>query len=100
MEDIANHLMTKINNKKYTVIFFGLSYCPYSLKTKEYLKLHNIKYKYYKIDKYYNNFFIILQKLSDINPNLNININHKTFPVIFYNKKFIGGYDNLLTLAK
>jgi glutaredoxin len=84
-----------INNQNYFIIF-SLSFCNYSKKTKEYLKNKQLKYKNYVVNKYYNNFFTLLKKLSKSNPLLNINLNHKTFPIIFYNNKFIGGYDDLI----
>jgi len=94
----VNKLILKINefndSKKFLVL--GLSECPFSLKTKEYLKSHNLNYKFYNIDNYREIFFQLLNKLSDIKPEFNINLNHKTFPVIFYNNKFIGGFSDLV----
>lgn len=88
----VDKLYKKISNDKKDVIFFGLSYCEYSKKTLELLKKHKISYKYYVIDKYYNIFFNVLNEVFKLFPNLGINPNHKTFPLIFYKKKFIGGY--------
>ena len=48
------------------------------------------------MDKYYEIFIPILEKLIKLNPSLQINPEHRTFPVIFYNKKFIGGYSDLI----
>ena len=86
--------MDKINKKKLTI--FGLSYCGYTEKAKTYARDHKIPYKFYEIDKEYINFFDLLSKTNNINPNININVNHQTFPIIFYKNKFIGGYDELL----
>ena len=92
-----NKLYEKINDKN-NVIIFGLSYCSYCKKTIELLKKKKISYKYYEIDKYYNIFFNLLNKIAEHYISLDININHRTFPVIFINKKFIGGYNELLQI--
>jgi len=89
-----NKFMDKINTKKLTI--FGLSYCGYTAKSKNYARDHKIPYKFYKIDKEYQNFFDLLSKTNTINPDIDINTKHQTFPVIFHKNKFIGGYDELL----
>ena len=86
--------MNKINTKKLTI--FGLSYCGYTEKAKNYARDHKIPYKFYEIDNEYKNFLSLLIKTNEINPNLDINIKHQNFPIIFYKNKFIGGYDDLL----
>lgn len=94
-----NSKIIKLNKKIFNqnhVVIFGLSYCSYSKATIKYLKLHNMQYKYYVIDKIYDIFFDLLHKLSIYNPNLNINLTHNTFPIIFNKNKFIGGYDNII----
>ena len=95
MDSEVNTFYEKINNKKEFIIF-GLSYCGYTKKSKAYLKEKNLNYKFYNIDKYYNIFFKILEKINLKYPELLINLNHKTFPVIFYKNKFIGGYMDLI----
>ena len=87
-------LILKINIQK--LIIFGLSYCGYTEKTKEYAKDHKISYKYYDIDKEHNIFFKLLSIINKFNPTIGINIDHRTFPIIFYKNKFIGGYDDLI----
>ncbi len=89
-------LYKKINENKDTFIIFGLSYCGYSNAAKKYLKGKELKYKNYNIDSDYDIFFKLLHQVSKIDKNLEINPEHKTFPVIFYNKKFIGGYSDLI----
>jgi len=79
-----------------TVLLLGLSYCPFTLKSKDFLNSNNIKYKYYTIDKYHDIFINLLFELNEKNKNLNIDINHKTFPIIFYKNKFIGGCSDLI----
>ena len=88
-------LYKKISNDKKEIIFFGLSYCEYCKKTIELLKKNKITYKYYQIDNYYNIFFNVLSEILKLYPNIGINPNHKTVPVIFLKKKFIGGYTDL-----
>ena len=86
--------MDKINTKKLTI--FGLSYCGYTNKAKNYARDHKIPYKFYEIDNEYKNIFNLLLKTNTINPDININTKHQTFPIIFYKNKFIGGYDDLV----
>lgn len=92
MDSKVDKLYKKILNDKKEVIIFGLSYCEYCKKTLELLKKNKTSYKYYTIDKYYNIFFNVLNEVLKLYPNLGINPNHKTVPVIFLKKKFIGGY--------
>ena len=86
IEEISNF----INNKK-KIIIFGLSYCNYSKQSIEYAIKNKLPYEYYEIDKYYNIFFNIIKKI-DNDKSLNFREEHRTFPVLFYKKKFIGGY--------
>jgi glutaredoxin len=95
MDSKVEKLYKKISNDKKEVIFFGLSYCEYCKKTIELLKKKKITYKYYQIDNYYNIFFNVLNEVLKLYPNIGIDPNHKTFPVIFIKKKFIGGYTEL-----
>jgi len=89
-----NKFMDKINTKKLTI--FGLSYCGYTEKAKNYAREHKIPYKFYEIDNQYKNIFSLLSTAKLINPDLDINTNHQTFPIIFFKNKFIGGYDELI----
>lgn len=98
--DKMDKLYSKINNLDKTVVFFGLSYCEYCKKTLNLLNKHKISYKYYSIDKYRNIFFDLLKKISEMHPSINIDINQKTFPVIFIKKKFIGTYTNFEKIIK
>lgn len=88
-------LYAKIYDSDKKIIFFGLSYCEYCKKTIELLKKHKITYKYYQIDNCYNIFFTILRNVSKLYPNFEIEPNCKTVPVIFFNRKYIGGYTEL-----
>lgn len=93
---IVENLYSKIDDDKF--IIFGMSHCPYTINSVKYLKNKGINYKYYKIDKYYNDFFNLLNKLSNKYNELDIDINHKTIPIIFNKKKFIGGYSELIKM--
>ncbi len=99
LKKYAQNLISKINytNK---LIIFGLSYCGYTTKAKEYAIKKRISFKYIEIDDKYNIFFKILSLANLLNPNLDINLNHNTFPIIFYNNKFIGGYDDLILCSE
>lgn len=90
-------LYNKINNDTYFVVF-GLSTCIFCQKTIQLLESKNIKYKYYVIDNFYNLFFKTFINLANTYPNLNIDKTHKTVPVIFYKKKFIGGFTSISNL--
>ncbi len=96
MDSKVMKLYEKINDNKDIFVVFGLSYCGYSNGAKKYLKNKDLTYKYYNIDKDYDIFFKLLHQVAKIDKNLEINPDHKTFPVIFYNKNFIGGYSDLV----
>jgi len=96
IETNAKQILKKINTNANTYLIFGISTCGYCKKTLVYMKEKNLQYKYYEMDKYYEFFIPILEKLIKLNPSLKINPEHRTFPVIFYNKKFIGGYSDLI----
>lgn len=96
IEKKANEILEKINTNNNTYLIFGISTCGYCKKTLTYMEEHKLQYKYYIMDNYYEIFVPILHKLINLNSNLKINPEHRTFPVIFYNKKFIGGYSDLI----
>ena len=97
MEHI-DKLYKKINKNNKYVLVFGKSTCRYCKEAIKYLKENNIPYKYYKIDEYYNIFFKILEKLNKKHQDILYDSNHKTYPIIFINKKFIGGYSELIKI--
>ncbi len=88
-------IYSKINNENDYVVF-GLTQCNFCNKTKYFLKNYNISYKYYPIDNFKQLFFKNFVNLANDYPNLNIDPRHTTVPVIFYKKKFIGGYTDLV----
>ncbi len=94
----VNKLIKKINlnAQKNIVLLLGLKNCPFTLKSKNYLNSNNIKYKYYSIDKYRDIIFDIFKKIHGLDQSYDINLNHKTFPVIFIDNKFIGGFSELI----
>lgn len=99
MEKKISKLYKKINNDNVKIVIFGLSYCGYTEEAIKFLKKKKIPYKYYIIDKYYTIFLEMLTKIGKENENLEIDLNHKTFPIIFLNKKFLGGYNELVNLS-
>ena len=94
----ANKILEKIKINTDTYLIFGLSTCGYCKKALEFSKTNDLQFKYYEMDKYYEIFIPILDKLIELDPSLKINPTHRTFPVIFYNKKFIGGYTDLVSI--
>ncbi len=96
MDSKAIKLYKKINNDNDVFIIFGLSYCGYCKNAINYLKSKNLNYKLYNIDNDYDIFFNLIKLVNKIDSTLNINPNHKTFPMIFLKKNFIGGYSDLI----
>jgi glutaredoxin len=96
----AEQILEKIKLNNDTFLIFGLSTCKYCSNALNFSKVNSLQYKYYEMDKYHELFISILNKLSELNSKLNIDPNHQTFPVIFYNGKFIGGYSELTKYKK
>jgi len=84
-----------VTNKNFYIVF-GIDKCSYCTKTIDWLYANNKSFKYYNIIKYRSIFINILKKINEYDPELSININHETFPVIFYNGKWIGGYSDII----
>ena len=95
MDTNTKKIYSKINNND-DYIVFGLSTCMFCSETKKFLQKKKLNYKYYPVDDYKNLLLEKMTKLANIKNNININPEHKTFPIIFYKKKFIGGYTDLL----
>lgn len=95
---IVKNLYDKLTSTPNFVVVFGKSIkkCGYCKQTIKYLKKYKIPFKYYQLDQIYPYFFELLHQMIKIHPELAFDANHKTFPVIFYNQNFIGGYDDLL----
>ena len=94
----ANKILQKIKKNNNIYLIFGISACKYCKKTLDILKKNNLQFKFYEMDKYYTIFIPILYKLIDIESKLEIDPLHRTFPVIFYNQKFIGGHNELVNI--
>ena len=99
IETKSKQILSKIVENKDTYLIIGISTCGYCKRTLSYVKENNLQFKYYEMDKYYKLFIPILQKLIKLNSSLKIKEDHNTFPVIFYNNKFIGGYTDLIKLV-
>ena len=100
MDSKVKKLYKKITNENKEIVMFGLSDCIYCKKTLQLLKKNKITYKYYSIDDYFNLFFKVLVEVAKYFPNFEINIDHKTVPVIFYKGKFIGGFTEISQYLK
>ncbi len=98
VETKAKQILEKIENNKDTYLILGISTCGYCKKALAYSKENNLQFKYYEMDKYYKIFIPILEKLIELDSSLEINPEHRTFPVIFKNHKFIGGYTDLIAI--
>ena len=85
-----------VNTNK--IVIFGLLTCGYCKATIKYLEDKKISFKFYNIKDYYLIFFKILHNVIKNHPELKINMNHHTIPVIFSNGKFIGGYSDLIQI--
>lgn len=88
---------TEYNNCNVSDIPFVVFYkqgCPYSEKAVNYLKEKNKAFRVYFIkDKDKDRLFKCLTESNSLPVN---KINHRTFPTIFHNKQFVGGYSDLL----
>lgn len=91
----TKQILEKIYNNKNTYLVFGISSCSYCKKTIELLETKNLKFKYYDMTNHYSIFPSILHQLHALDNKLFIDKMHETFPVIFYNKLFIGGFTDL-----
>jgi glutaredoxin len=97
---IVKKIYNKIIINDNTIIIFGLSSCSYCKKAIKWCQDHDASFKYYNVDKYHKIFINIIRDLIKLDNTLDINPDHNSFPVIFYKKKFIGGYTELINLLK
>ena len=101
-------IMTTYNQKLYsavlakilksntdTYIIFYKKTCPYCIRALEKLKETNSNYKGYDINKI-GGTDILLDILKKYQSKLDFDPTHRTIPIIFYNRKFIGGSDELI----
>jgi glutaredoxin len=78
---------------EYIYTIYGISNCIYCDKAKDFFKVNNLRYNLIDCDEYINNlnknsFLKFIEEFA--------NIKYNTFPIIFYGKTFIGGYQNLI----
>lgn len=78
-----------------TFIIFFVRECIYCEKALELLRSTNSKYKGYNINTINGGLEKLLNELKENAEMLNYNPNHRTKPIIFYDKKFIGGLREL-----
>ena len=90
-------LIENITNDEYLdhYIIFYSTWCGYSQKAIELLKDKNVKFKGYIIENIDGDMTVLLNKLIKNKDIIKFNSEHKTRPIIFYNKIFIGGYSEL-----
>lgn len=95
-------LMGKLNkNREYTI--FYTKDCPYSMNALELLRNSNVEYKGYDIYSITGGKDFLLECLRELNldkdsiERLN---RHTTRPIIFYKKRFIGGFTELKNFIK
>jgi len=90
---VADHIQELI--KKYPVMVFSKSYCPYSKKAKDILSK-------YKLDKNYNVLELdqLSSKIDEYQNQLEKLTGARTVPRVFINGKFIGGGDDTSDLEK
>lgn len=86
-------------NKNIYIIFYS-DWCMYSIKALKLLQKHKKPFKGYIIEKLTIDIKDILDKLKKTSKITNFDCNHKTRPIIFYNGKYIGGYDKLYNLLE
>ena len=94
----SDQIIKKIYTNPNTFLVFGIESCKYCKNSIQILTEKNLPFKYYSLDKYYDFFLNILERITNLDIELNIDPNHKTFPIIFYNGKYVGGSDKLKKL--
>lgn len=92
---MTNIIVKKIldNDTKFTI--FYSEWCPWSVKAVNLLKEKNVKFKGYIIDKICKD-VKTLSKYFLEDSSINYDPNHLTRPIVFKNKKFVGGYTELV----
>ena len=95
MQVLIDKINFLINFNKNKIVIIGLDYCPYCKNAIKLVQKFNIPYEYYNIHKDYKNLFDALKIINLKNNNIQFIEEHKTVPVVFFNKKFIGGYSEL-----
>lgn len=95
----SSSALKKINIYKDTYILFYSPNCPYGRKALSLLKNSTFKWKSYNIETIDGGLMALLDVLNKNHMldeyNKKYFTNHKSQPLIFYNKKFIGGASDL-----
>ena len=84
-----------VNVESDTYIIFFVEGCPYCDKARELLKENRVRYKGYDINTIDGGMPELLRVLVAYKDLINFDPKHITKPIIFYNKKFIGGKTEL-----
>jgi len=80
----------KPSSKGFTI--YSKTACKFCIKLKEYFNENKIKYKEIMCDEYTQQFFSFINKCA--------NREYKTFPMVFYDAIFIGGYKESLDYSE
>lgn len=81
-----------------TFVVFYRKTCPYSIGALNKLKTNKLSYKGYAVGSVEKiNKSKLIENLKNISKDINYNVNHDTFPIIFRKGKFIGGFSELET---
>jgi glutaredoxin len=89
-----------LNANKDTYVIFFVDECPFCQQALSLLRSKNVQYKGYNIHDINGDMPYLLEVLRKNADLIGFNTSHHTKPIIFYNKKFIGGYDELVKLFK
>ena len=95
--DVTHTVMRKIvDADPNTYVIFFVYECPYCQKALELLRRSNVKYKGYNINDISGGMPTLLRVLGENAEKIGFDKTHRTKPIIFYDKKFLGGYDDLM----
>jgi glutaredoxin len=95
MPSLCTNIQKKIDSNDDLFTVFYSKWCPYSMNALSLLKENKLSFKAYLIDDIKGEIKGLLNCLKDNKDITNFNIQHKTRPIIFHKKKFIGGYSDL-----
>ena len=88
--------ITGANPDEY-ILFYSAS-CGYSRKALELLYARKLAHTGYDVKNIEGGLNAVLDALEKNKAQIKFNPSHRTVPIIFYNKKFIGGYGELSSL--
>ena len=96
MSDQVNPIIKKIlDAEPDTFVIFFVEECPYCQKALWLLRKNEVKYKGYNIHDIEGDMPELLRVLNENSDVIDFNKLHRTKPIIFLNKTFIGGSDSL-----